>query len=529
MPYFTDIAPVIGNNLDALRATGALAARPGFILDHDGYPTKLRAVVLIADPSVKPTNVPAHIGGFPVDVRTATPAQVIQFKQPDMFVAQSVVSLEESVPDDFPGLVSLRSDPPMVAQAVPSPGDAGGYTPPDGANYDAMDLKDVTIICSCSPDNGWSVLQEFIQSTTTSMTTAMYDFTSQHVEQTVATSLKNKPFKLVLDHPGKNPSADETDEETVTKLTTALGRGFVQQWALTPSDPDGGAAIFQTSYHIKVAARDVGEENVGVWVSSGNWNNSNQPVFDWQNPDKALAHKSDRDWHVVVLSKELAEWFSKFIEHDYDVARVANAAAAGAQAVAKPLPPPPPLLAEKFDDFVGAITLKQDLTITPLLTPDVGVYVEAILDLINKAEKSFDLQLQYINTFAKDPEYAKLIDALAEAQKKDGMVVRIILGNNQQSANLELMQEAGMLVDHDHVRIQPNVHNKGMLVDGKLTVVSSQNWSGAGVLRNRDAGVIIDNAQVNAYFQARFDYDWKNLATAKPRPPKASASSGDGE
>jgi hypothetical protein len=64
-----------------------------------------------------------------------------------------------------------------------------------------------------------------------------------------------------------------------------------------------------------------------------------------------------------------------------------------------------------------------------------------------------------------------------------------------------------------------------MLVDGKLTVISSQNWSGAGVLRNRrNAGLIIENAQVNACFPSRFNYDWTNLATAKPESGKQVGS-----
>src|SRR5271166_1617277 len=123
MPYFTDIISAINANIAALKKTGALAARPGFTLDEDGYPTNLRAVVLIAHPNAKPTNVPEHVGGFPVDVRDATPAQVVQFKDPGTFTAQALISPEEAVPSsDFPGLVSLvaTAAPPIVAQAAPS-------------------------------------------------------------------------------------------------------------------------------------------------------------------------------------------------------------------------------------------------------------------------------------------------------------------------------------------------------------------------------------------------------------------------
>jgi phosphatidylserine/phosphatidylglycerophosphate/cardiolipin synthase-like enzyme len=65
------------------------------------------------------------------------------------------------------------------------------------------------------------------------------------------------------------------------------------------------------------------------------------------------------------------------------------------------------------------------------------------------------------------------------------------------------------------VRIQNNVHNKGFVFDHKKVVVSSQNWSSEGVLNNRDAGVILDNASAAAYYEKVFLDDWANHAVQK--------------
>jgi len=75
---------------------------------------------------------------------------------------------------------------------------------------------------------------------------------------------------------------------------------------------------------------------------------------------------------------------------------------------------------------------------------------------------------------------------------------------------LDKLQEAG--IDLAHVRIQFGVHNKGFIIDGKVVVISSQNWSADGVLRNRDAGVVIENATAANYYVQIFDHDWVNLA-----------------
>jgi len=74
---------------------------------------------------------------------------------------------------------------------------------------------------------------------------------------------------------------------------------------------------------------------------------------------------------------------------------------------------------------------------------------------------------------------------------------------------LEKALDAG--IPADVLRIQNNVHNKGIIVDSKVAMVSSQNWSADGTLRNRDAGLIIWDADVARYFEAIFDHDWTNL------------------
>jgi phosphatidylserine/phosphatidylglycerophosphate/cardiolipin synthase-like enzyme len=56
------------------------------------------------------------------------------------------------------------------------------------------------------------------------------------------------------------------------------------------------------------------------------------------------------------------------------------------------------------------------------------------------------------------------------------------------------------------------VHNKGFVVDGVIVALGSQNWSGDGVLRNRDASVIIENHKAAAFYESIFLHDWDNVA-----------------
>ncbi len=519
--YFADIAAVIEENSATLRATGALAARPGRRLDGAGYPTADRVVVLLFAPDARRACDVAQVGGFAIDLRAASTLQAEQLRDPRAFAERAVHSPQEIVPSHFPGLRSFAGTLDAAATKPTLP-----YTPPAGVTLDPLPAGSLTMICSVSPDNGWLVLGSFLSQTQMALTVAMYDFTSAHIEQTVATALAGKPFELVLDNPAKDASADQTDEQTVALLTSALGSTFKQQWALTPVDPDHGTPIFESAYHIKVAVRDTGTPNSAVWISSGNWDNSNLPVFDPTAPDVSVAQSSDRDWHIVIFSDALATTFKAYIDHDFSVAAAQNAAGASSAAAPAALATThPAATVPGFTSFVQAATITGLTTITPLLTPDPGIYVERITALFTAAKTSIDLQYQYITSFALagDESFAAMIDALAAAQAR-GVAIRMIYSEYQQQSILELLAEAKLSIDHDHVRIQNNCHNKGILIDGHITVVSSQNWSGAGVLRNRDAGVIVDNPDVNAYYQARFNYDWTTLATGTPTQTSSSAA-----
>ena len=150
----------------------------------------------------------------------------------------------------------------------------------------------------------------------------------------------------------------------------------------------------------------------------------------------------------------------------------------------------------------------------PLLTPDPGVYVDAIKNLIASATKTLFMQYQYIEppkaADATSQGFTDLINAVIDRQN-NGVEVKIIMSEYETAGYLEQLQTLGLDVVKN-VKIQNNVHNKGIVVDGTTVLVSSQNWSTDGTLYNRDAGVIIYNETAAQYFQQIFLHDWNYLA-----------------
>ncbi|MBC7897387.1 MAG: hypothetical protein H7066_18360 [Cytophagaceae bacterium] len=180
---------------------------------------------------------------------------------------------------------------------------------------------------------------------------------------------------------------------------------------------------------------------------------------------------------------------------------------------------------------------KVPVTIQPLLTPDKGkqttMYVENVLSLLQSAKKTLYLQLQYINpsTSPADADFMKLVTALREALERK-VDVRIICSQFE-STHLEAMHLAGL---SGVLRIQHAVHNKGIVVDSKTVVVSSQNWSADGTLRNRDAGLIIKHPGIAQFFEANFLQDWESRSspastheTVPASPPRKAAAKKRGQ
>jgi len=223
----------------------------------------------------------------------------------------------------------------------------------------------------------------------------------------------------------------------------------------------------------------------------------------------------------VIDNEELAATYEAFLRHDFDVAHANGPSRAAMFAIAPPDEMPPEFLAEAraaWQFFKPLVLTNEPATITPLLTPDPGVYQKAMLKLLKSARRKLYIQLQYIHPSDKDEDqaFSALIDTVS-GKIQEGLDVRIITSQFQTSQGwLERLQAAG--IDLSAVKIQNGVHNKGFVVDSKIVALGSQNWSGDGVLRNRDSSVIIENKKAAQYYEKIFLHDWVNVARQSMKP-----------
>ena len=540
-----NIDRVIRNNLTRLTRPGVLTVRPGYEIAKDqltGMPAIVATVHTKRASLPKKDLLPDSIENIPVDVREATAHQRLRAHDP----AAAALSQAYGRPEDkeptwdyereMPSgrllddkrsatqkaLEYRMANQPATARALRahSQKKAIPYVPAPGVLLDPVALQQATITAHVSPDAGLATLSSFLSGTQKSLVIGMYDFTSGVILQTFKTVLDGqKTLQMVLDNPAPNPTRDQTDTQTVEQLDEALGARADIARALDRTDVFASAWMFPYAYHIKVIVRD----GNAVWLSSGNLNNSNQPNLD------APPHTEDRDWHVIIEDETLASIFAAFLDQDYASAKANQTGGADtdleravvdahAKLAAEANPPLNARTTATNGKYVSAKRFNNiNVTVTPLLTPDKiegstmgGQYLTNILQLVASAERSLYIQLQYIESSDGAGDYNGLLQAIAD-RVAAGVDVRLIESAEYGMKWAEKMKATGVDLTQN-IRLQPNVHNKGFVVDSKTVVVSSQNFSPAGIEQNRDAGVIIPSDKIAAYYEAIFLSDWNERA-----------------
>ncbi|WP_375396927.1 phospholipase D-like domain-containing protein [uncultured Sphingomonas sp.] len=498
------------NHAELAQTEGFVSAEPGFPI-VDGAILREPAVIVFvrhrkpADSLLAEDRAPRQIGSYRVCVLQADPMQQI------------------AATDGLPDVMA------MVEASV----DNLTYEPIDDNPIDTLFEVKGSFLCHVGPDAGWPTLKPFLEGTRHSLSVAMYDFNADYIAKTFIDTVRGNDITAVLTW-DDGMTAPETAIRT--KLRSSL-QGLLDGWIVQC----GGGRRFASAYHEKVAVRDA----ASFWLSSGNWSLRSQPNIDpigFPAQARGMYSKGNREWHVIVDDADLAQLFERYIRHDRDGSEQEKREGdAGAQLdVETPVRLPDvfvpidrlvdlPDLAAAPDPVAprSLPSTARAIKVQPVLTPDN--YLGKIMDLLKGARKSIYLQYAYITYSAaiQDKRFTEMLELLGTLSYRHDLDVRIIVGSTDAANKVRKLVESGY---RDTVfRIQGNIHNKGIIVDGEIVLVSSANWSGDGVLRNRDAGLILYDAEIADYYRSVFLDDWDNRARANLDEDKPVLVAGEGE
>lgn len=359
-----------------------------------------------------------------------------------------------------------------------------------------------------SPDAGWPCLSEFLGATNERLVIGMYDFGAKHILDAILAKPALKELVLVMQRGesiGTGTKKDDlADAEVARQLSEQFGDKFHFGWVKL-GIKNGWVA---NSYHIKVAVRD----HKAFWLSSGNWQSSNQPAVDLRgSTDYRALRKYNREWHAVVEHEGLARTFEAYLRNDLKNGSEPDfvETVASLPNIAVPLLETLPSGVGPTAQYFEPLEVDEVVRVTPLLTPDN--YFDAAIELVRSAESEILLQNQTFNAPTEHQDkLAELVGLLLEKQRE--IPVRIVfrvLMESDARANLEALVDMGF--DPEQLQVQSNLHTKGIIVDGTKVMIGSQNISASGVSVNRDASLLFHHEGIAQYFRKIFEHDWKNL------------------
>jgi V8-like Glu-specific endopeptidase len=503
-----------------------LEVRSGYLW-QDGRMTDRPAVVVVVDPNVslesddpyEELNIPRAIEGTPVDVTVGGPSALLRAAERRGQLAAEALSLADLFQERVPDIT---------------------YEEPEGLTLEEV-VEPMEVTCHVSPDDGWPVLRDFLGRAEKSLTLGMFDLSAPHIVKklNVLGEGPNFRFNLAIQRglAGGNQALtgekkdDIPEERVVENLREIMEDRFRQAYV----DVTGGDRTFASAYHIKVAVRD-GQE---VWLSSGNMQSTNQPdvqpAADGEETFEPL-QRFNREWHVVIKNKTLANTFEKYLLHDLKTAE---------ENPAEPPSPSHELFVPKawlepemdfleqggqaryFARKVFARRTNAPVRVQPLLTPDN--YLDHVIRLVRSAQNKLFIQNQSLKLLDpvenNEDEFLELWTAIRERQDAGvdlRMIFRVIsFDEDEARAIKDRLVKFGF--KRDAIRVQERCHTKGVIVDSKVVLLGSHNWTNQGTIANRDASLIFQHPAMARYYERIFLFDWETL-TREPKPAPARRS-----
>jgi phosphatidylserine/phosphatidylglycerophosphate/cardiolipin synthase-like enzyme len=386
-------------------------------------------------------------------------------------------------------------------------------------NVPAFDVTG-SLITYASPDSTYAVTRRLLDAAQDEILIGIYDFTADYMKDLLLHAMqRGVKVSVMLD----------IDSQKEKDILAELAR-FGGKTVAAPSCASKTISYFPSS-HEKVIVID------GTWtlVQSGNYSKNSIPFNEKDGGDPAHFVTGNRDMGVAISSKPLAAFFTKVLQGDMKLELDAE----GVEALARrPRPLPQPDLVEAVPELLPPKLFPSKtfdppgkVRVTPVLTPDN--YMDVIPDFLESATKSIYIENQYIRS--KHAEIIKLLAAIKRARENNpDLDVRIILGKlfsakdvkNEQENIANLKKTFGLKLDENIRYIDTkrfvHCHNKVIVVDEEVVLVSSQNWSNTGVGTNREAGVLLRFPPIARYYTQIFESDWSTALKRIPRPGRGT-------
>jgi phosphatidylserine/phosphatidylglycerophosphate/cardiolipin synthase-like enzyme len=337
--------------------------------------------------------------------------------------------------------------------------------------------RNMNVTTFVSPDGSRDELWHFLQSAEESIYVEIFGINNPYLLDLIHEIHDTKPSLEMKFLIGRSSIGYYSPNDYVANNLTLLG--YPVRWT---SD------VFSYA-HQKFVIID----NETTIVHSGNWAKTSFPED---------GKKANREWSIAMTDTEVTAYYRSVFDYDWSEGTDYDADEDGTG----------DLLSYSEADstysrpFSEVGQFSGQMNVTPIFSPDTSL--QGILYCINSAQATLDIQIPYFTNFGDEGDVDQIIDAIVAAKER-GVTVRVI---SEEEYDWEEVAE--LFIEHDIPIVWQDTrwftanHNKGIIVDGRIVLVSSINYSDNSISNNREAGVIIENEAVAQWYSQVYDYDW---------------------
>ncbi len=362
-----------------------------------------------------------------------------------------------------------------------------------------------TLTPTISPTGALGELLEFINSANVSLNVHVYQlYSAELVHALKSAAQRGVMVTVVLNQPEYNYwSGYETDRQYgMASELDGVGANVMFVGESTDNDAPSSPYLY---IHSKIAVKD----GDSVWIGSGNWKSSSHPTSEYS---------GNREWGVIIDNSEIASMFLQRLSWDEDpdhlhVIPYTSSMKPSSWVMPTPVTDPQPygVYTPISGAFSGRILTCPDDCMEGLVAG-----IEAADDSIYLSLASFDMDWYW--GWGENPVLAAL-EAKAAAGVKIHMIIDDTYSNEETNEAIDMFNHqwnhsngwdtAAVIMSTDSEI--SSLHNKGMIVDDEIVLISSINWNANSILRNREMGIMIENPDLAAVYKSSWQEDWNRL------------------
>jgi len=337
---------------------------------------------------------------------------------------------------------------------------------------------DMNVTTFVSPDGSRDQLWHFLNSAEESIYVEIYGINNPHILDLIHELHDTKPTLDMKFMIGWNSLGYFSPNDYVANNLTLLG--YPVKWT---SDSEFNYA------HQKFVIID----NKTTIVHSGNWAKTSFPED---------GRDANREWSIAMTDDDVTGYYRDVFDYDwsngvdYDAPTHGTGTALTYTSSSSTYPRP----------FATPGYFSGPMNVTPIFSPDTSL--QGILYCINIAQVTLDIQIPYFTNHDEGGSVETILDAVIAAKDR-GVTVRVITDEEYDYEEVaHLLSEHDIPVVWQDTRWSAANHNKGIIADGRIVLVSSINYSDNSIENNREAGVIIEHEGIAQWYQEVFDFDW---------------------